>query len=288
MVNFKLIIETAQEYYKEGKWIGTCHYDLDEIGKGLFFVCACDEEKGLVAKIAKNPENPSGDNYYSPNWKKVWGHEWETTHLETLDSEAVALGIKKALAPNWVDAYNSFLEENYVDFYPLETSVWELEGQLGIMPLSDSREVLYDLGRKEYVIRDRYGILCRIERPLKDFESDMRRPWQDLCDYFESYFTEEGGEKMTIIRKLKAEKVTILEKTLNEKFYLFIEGLNKFEEATDNPDKIKNVLVELHEIINGESDFIETLSPDFVNGKTLYEDLTFTNIKKWASYNLED
>lgn len=288
MVNFKLIIETAQEYYKEGKWIGTCHYDLGEVGKGLFFVCACDEKKGLVAKIAKNSEDPSGYDYYSPNWEKVWGHEWETVHLETLDSEAVALGIKKALAPNWVDAYNSFLEENYVDFYPLETEAWKLEGQLGIMPLVDDREVLYDLAAKEYVVRDRYGILCRIERSLKDFESDMRKPWQNLCDYFESFFTEKGGEKMTIIRKLKSEKVTILEKALNEKFYLFIEGLDKFGESTDNPDKIRNVLVELHEIINGESDFIETLSLDFVNGETLYGDLTFANVKKWASYNLED
>ena len=93
---------------------------------------------------------------------------------------------------------------------------------------------------------------------------------------------------MTIIKKLKFEKTTILEKTLNEKFYLFIEGLDKFGGSTDDPNKIKNVLVELHEIVNGESDFIETLSSDFVNGETLYEDLTFANIKKWASYNLDD
>lgn len=288
MVNLELIIKIAQEYYSDGEWVGNAHYGLGEILKGSYFVTACDPQKGLVAKIAKNPWGDLSEKYNSPAWEPILGHEWETAHLETLDPEAVALGIKKALKPNWVDAYNDFLEENYVDFYPLETPAWKLDGQLGIMPLADNREVLYDLGVREYVIRDRYGVLCRVERSLKDFESDMRKPYQDLCDYFESYFTEEGSEKMTIIKKLKSEKATILEKTLNEKFYLFIEGLDKFGEPTDNPNKIKNVLVELHEIVNGDSDFIETISLDFVNGETLYEDLTFANVKKWCSYNLED
>ncbi len=94
---------------------------------------------------------------------------------------------------------------------------------------------------------------------------------------------------MTILEKMKEEYSPTIEHNLNDKYYLFIEGLSENGESTDNVDKVVNVIVEVHERVNEiMSDFIDTL--DNLCGITIdteLDSLTFEYIQKKCNYVLD-
>ena len=95
---------------------------------------------------------------------------------------------------------------------------------------------------------------------------------------------------MTILEQMKKENSTIIEKELSDKYYLFIEGLNEFSEATDNLNKVVNILVELHEQDKQFeiSDYIETLDNlCYITTDTELESLTLEEVQKHISYILD-
>ena len=99
---------------------------------------------------------------------------------------------------------------------------------------------------------------------------------------------------MTILERMREENSTIFELELTDKYYLFIEGLTEFSEATDNVDEVKNVLVELHEQDKEfdkefeTSEYIETLDHfAYITIDTDLNDLTLDKVKKHISYILD-
>lgn len=95
---------------------------------------------------------------------------------------------------------------------------------------------------------------------------------------------------MTILERMREENSTIFELELTDKYYLFIEGLTEFSEATDNVDEVKNVLVELHEQDKEfeTNEYIETLDHlCYITIDTDLNDLTLDKVKKHISYILD-
>lgn len=95
---------------------------------------------------------------------------------------------------------------------------------------------------------------------------------------------------MTILERMREENSTIFELELTDRYYLFIEGLTEFNEATDNVEEVKNVLVELHEQDKEfkTSEYIETLDHlAYITIDTDLNDLTLDKVKKHISYILD-
>ena len=94
---------------------------------------------------------------------------------------------------------------------------------------------------------------------------------------------------MTILEKMKKEYSPIIEHNLNDKYYLFIEGLSKNGESIDNVNKVVNVIVELHKMVDEiTSDFIDTLDNlCSITIDTELDSLTFEYIQKKCHYILD-
>jgi len=94
---------------------------------------------------------------------------------------------------------------------------------------------------------------------------------------------------MTILEKMKETNSTILEKEINDKYYLFIEGLTEFDEATDDINKVANVLVEIHEQdkVHNTTDFIDTIGYGAITLDTEYDFLSEKLIKSICNYELD-
>lgn len=87
---------------------------------------------------------------------------------------------------------------------------------------------------------------------------------------------------MTILEKMKEEYSPTIEHVLNDKYYLFIEGLDEDGESTCNVNKVVDVIVEVHKRISEiESDFIDTLDNLCeITIDTKLDSLTFEYIQK--------